>query len=116
VRLLLDFEWEKAASWDERRQVKQRYLWGDEWFSTHANTGDGRGDRLTAAMGCYPAGICACCLHDCTGNVWEWIASTYASYPDVALVFREPGSFTPCGALCASANPRVPYLPQPPAN
>jgi formylglycine-generating enzyme required for sulfatase activity len=30
VRLLLDFEWEKAASWDERRQVKQRYLWGDD--------------------------------------------------------------------------------------
>jgi formylglycine-generating enzyme required for sulfatase activity len=112
----MDFEWEEAAGWDGRRQVEQRYLWGDEWFSTRANTGDGRGGWLTAAIGCYPAGICASCLRDCIGKVWEWIASTYASYPGVALAFREPGTFTLCGASCASANPRVPNLPQPPAN
>jgi len=102
VRLPLESEWEKAASWDPRRQVKQRYAWGDEWASTHANTGDGRGDWMTAPVGCYPAGVSAYGLHDCIGNVWEWTASTYASYPGAALVFSEAGSYTLRGSSCAS--------------
>jgi formylglycine-generating enzyme required for sulfatase activity len=100
--LPLEAEWEKAASWDPRRQVKQRYPWGDEWFSTRANTGDGRGDWLTTPVGCYPAGASAYGLHDCIGNVWEWTASIYASYPGAALVFSEPGSYTLRGSSCAS--------------
>jgi iron(II)-dependent oxidoreductase len=102
VRLPLESEWEKAASWDAHRQVKQRYPWGDQWFSTHANTGDGRGDWLAAPVGCYPAGTSAYGLHDCIGNVWEWTASTYASYPGAALVFNEQGSYTLRGSSCAS--------------
>jgi formylglycine-generating enzyme required for sulfatase activity len=107
VRLPLESEWEKAASWDPRRQTKQRYPWGDEWFSTHANTGDGRGDWLTAPVGCYPAGTSAYGLHDCIGNVWEWTASTYASYPGAALVFSEAGSYTLRGSSCASTPTHV---------
>jgi len=102
VRLPTEAEWEKAASWDPRRHVKQRYPWGDEWSSMRANTGDGRGDWLTAPVGCYPDGISAYGLHDCIGNVWEWTASTYASYPGAALVFSEPGSYTLRGSSCAS--------------
>ena len=102
VRLPLESEWEKAASWDARRQTKQRYPWGHEWFSTRANTGDGRGDWLTTPVGCYPAGVSAYGLHDCIGNVWEWTASTYASYPGAALVFSESGSYTLRGSSCAS--------------
>jgi formylglycine-generating enzyme required for sulfatase activity len=104
VRLPLEAEWEKAASWDPRRQVKQRYPWGDEWFSTRANTGDGRGDWQTVPVGCYPDGISPYGLHDCIGNVWEWTASTYASYPGAALVFSEPGSYTLRGSSCASTS------------
>ncbi|MEO7908526.1 MAG: SUMF1/EgtB/PvdO family nonheme iron enzyme [Roseiflexaceae bacterium] len=102
VRLPLESEWEKAASWDPHHQAKQRYPWGDEWFSTRANTGDGRGDWLTAPVGSYPAGISVYGLHDCTGNVWEWTASTYANYPGAALVFNEAGSYTLRGSSCAS--------------
>jgi formylglycine-generating enzyme required for sulfatase activity len=102
VRLPTEAEWEKAASWDPHREVKQRYPWGNEWFSTRANTGDGRGDWLTAPVGCYPDGISAYGLHDCIGNVWEWTASTYTSYPGAALVFNEPGSYTLRGSSCAS--------------
>jgi iron(II)-dependent oxidoreductase len=102
VRLPLEAEWEKAASWDPQRNVKQRYPWGDEWFSARANTSDGRGTWLTAPVGCYPHGISAYGLHDCIGNVWEWTASTYASYPGAALAFSEPGSYTLRGSSCAS--------------
>jgi iron(II)-dependent oxidoreductase len=102
ARLPLESEWEKAASWDPRRQAKQRYPWGDEWFSTRANTGDSRGDWLTTPVGCYPDGTSAYGLHDCIGNVWEWTASTYASYPGAALVFSEPGSYALRGSSCAS--------------
>ena len=102
VRLPLESEWEKAASWDPRRQAKQRYPWGDDWSSTRANTGDGRGDWLTAPVGCYPDGTSAYGLHDCIGNVWEWTASTYASYRGAGLLFSEPGSYTLRGSSCAS--------------
>jgi len=102
VRLPLESEWEKAASWDPRCQVKHRYPWGDQWLSTRANTGDGRGEWLTAPVGCYPSGVSAYGLHDCIGNVWEWTASTYASYAGAALVFNEIGSYTLRGSSCAS--------------
>jgi formylglycine-generating enzyme required for sulfatase activity len=102
VRLPLEAEWEKAASWDPRRQVKQRFPWGNEWFSMRANTSDGRGDWMTAPVGCYPDGVSPYGLHDCIGNVWEWTASTYASYLGAGLAFREPGSYTLRGSSCAS--------------
>jgi formylglycine-generating enzyme required for sulfatase activity len=102
VRLPLEAEWEKAASWDARQQVKRRYPWGDEWSSARANTGDGRGAWLTAPVGCYPDGVSPYGLHDCIGNVWEWTASTYASYPSAQQPFRELGSYTLRGSSCAS--------------
>ncbi|HEU5101581.1 MAG TPA: SUMF1/EgtB/PvdO family nonheme iron enzyme [Roseiflexaceae bacterium] len=102
VRLPLEAEWEKAASWDSQRQVKRRYPWGDEWSSERANTGDGRGAWLTAPVGCYPDGVSAYGLHDCIGNVWEWTASIYSSYPGAALAFHESGSYTLRGSSCAS--------------
>jgi formylglycine-generating enzyme required for sulfatase activity len=102
VRLPIEAEWEKAASWDAQPQARRRYPWGDEWSSERANTGDGRGAWLTAPAGCYPNGISPYGLHDCIGNVWEWTASTYANYPGAALAFQETGSYTLRGSSCAS--------------
>jgi formylglycine-generating enzyme required for sulfatase activity len=102
VRLPIEAEWEKAASWDTHQQVRRRYPWGDEWSSERANTGDGRGAWLTAPVGCYPNGISPYGLHDCIGNVWEWTASTYSNYPGAALAFQESGSYTLRGSSCAS--------------
>jgi gamma-glutamyl hercynylcysteine S-oxide synthase len=102
ARLPSEFEWEKAASWDAARKIKLRYPWGDDWDSQRANTADRRGDWLTAPVGCYSAGISPYGLHGCIGNVWEWTASVYASYPGVAAPFREAGSYTLRGSSCVS--------------
>jgi formylglycine-generating enzyme required for sulfatase activity len=102
VRLPLEVEWEKAAGWDPLRQVQTRYPWGDEWSAARANTTDGRGNWMTAPVGCYPDGASPYDLHDCIGNVWEWTASVYSSYPGAAVPFNEPGSYTLRGSSCAS--------------
>jgi gamma-glutamyl hercynylcysteine S-oxide synthase len=101
VRLPLEAEWEKAASWDPQRQMKRRYPWGEEWANTRANTAAGRGAWTTAPVGCYPDGVSAYGLHDCIGNIWEWTASIYASYRGAAKSFQEPGKYTLRGSSCA---------------
>jgi formylglycine-generating enzyme required for sulfatase activity len=102
VRLPLETEWEKAASWDPRSQTKRLYPWGNEWNDARANTAAGRGDWMTTPVGCYPEGVSAYGLHDCIGNVWEWTASVYRSYPGAAAPFEEPGSYTLRGSSCVS--------------
>jgi formylglycine-generating enzyme required for sulfatase activity len=117
VRLPSEIEWEKAASWDEQLQVSRRYPWGDEWDSARANTADGRGAWMTAPVGCFPEGISPYGMHDSIGNVWEWTASEYASYPGAAP-FHEAGRYTLRGSSCAS-NPthtRCTYRSRLPAN
>jgi formylglycine-generating enzyme required for sulfatase activity len=118
VRLPLEIEWEKAASWDARHKIKRRYPWGDNWDSAYANTLDGRGDWVTAPVGCYPDGVSPYGVQDCLGNIWEWTASVYANYPGAALPFHEAGSYTLRGSSCAS-NPthaRCTYRSRLPAN
>ena len=102
ARLPLEVEWEKAASWDARRQVKRIYPWGDSWLPGAANTTEGRGTWVTAPVGAFPAGISAYGAHDMIGNVWEWTASEYASYPGALAPFHEGGSYTLRGSSCAS--------------
>jgi formylglycine-generating enzyme required for sulfatase activity len=102
VRLPREAEWEKAASWDAGCQTKRRYPWGDEWDSARANTVDGRGAWYTAPVGCYSSGVSAYGLHDCIGNVWEWTADQYTSYPGAAQPFHEAGRYTLRGSSCAS--------------
>jgi formylglycine-generating enzyme required for sulfatase activity len=102
VRLPREVEWEKAASWDAARQHKRRYPWGDEWDGTRANTIDGRGAWYTAPIGCYPDGVSPYGLHDCIGNVWEWMIDQYTSYPGATQPFYEAGRYTLRGSSCAS--------------
>jgi formylglycine-generating enzyme required for sulfatase activity len=111
VRLPLEVEWEKAASWDDAARRQRRFPWGDTWSPDRANTLDGRGDWLTAPVGSYPDGISPYGLHDCTGNVWEWTASIYASYPGAPSRFREEGRYAIRGSSCASlpTNARCSY-------
>jgi formylglycine-generating enzyme required for sulfatase activity len=102
VRLPTEFEWEKAASWDALNNAKRRYPWGDEWDSARANTADRQGTWFTSPIGSFLAGVSPYGLYDCIGNVWEWTASAYASYPGAAAAFHEVGSYTLRGSSCAS--------------
>lgn len=102
VRLPLEIEWEKAASWDPKRQVKRRFPWGDAWSAERANTAEGRGAWVTAPVGCYPNGVSAYGVHDMVGNVWEWTASIYQSYPGATHPFHEADSYTLRGSSCVS--------------
>lgn len=102
VRLPLEVEWEKAASWDARKRVKRRYPWGEEWQPGAANTAEGRGAWVTAPVGSFPQGVSPCGAHEMIGNIWEWTLSEYASYPGALAPFHEPGSYTLRGSSCAS--------------
>src|SRR5262249_41354527 len=102
VRLPLELEWEKAASWDPRTQTKRRYPWGETWSNTRANTAADRGPWMITPVGCYPEGLSPYGLHDCIGNVWEWTASQYRSYPGAAVRFHEPASYVLRGSSCIS--------------
>ncbi|NOK58002.1 MAG: hypothetical protein GFH27_549287n306 [Chloroflexi bacterium AL-W] len=102
VRLPSEVEWEKAASWNPGTGRKQRFPWGDDWESHYANTLDDRGEWATTPIGCYPSGVSPYGIHDMVGNVWEWTASLYQSYPGAPLPFCEEGSYTLRGSSCAS--------------
>jgi formylglycine-generating enzyme required for sulfatase activity len=100
VRLPTELEWEKAASWDPARQRSRRYPWGDRWDAARAVTA-ATGTRFPVPVGDHPGGASAYGVHDMLGNVWEWTASMYASYPGAGEPFQEPNHYVIRGGSCA---------------
>ena len=80
VRLPTEAEWEKAAGWDPKAEVKHIYPWGDELPDKNRCNFDMQvGD--TTPVDRYPSGASARGLLDMAGNVWEWTSSLYKEYP-----------------------------------
>ncbi|MCC6975110.1 MAG: SUMF1/EgtB/PvdO family nonheme iron enzyme [Anaerolineae bacterium] len=79
IRLPLETEWEKAASWDAKAKKARVYPWGDTFDPTKANTREGERIGRTTAVGIYPQGASPCGALDMSGNVWEWCLNEYSS-------------------------------------
>ncbi len=100
-RLPTEAEWEKTASWDELKQEKYAYPWGNYFLRNPANYCDVlctfdwaekyQSDRWseTSTVKSYPDGISAYGAYNMVGNVWEWVSSLYKPYPYDASDGRE---------------------------
>ncbi|MCC6974771.1 MAG: SUMF1/EgtB/PvdO family nonheme iron enzyme [Anaerolineae bacterium] len=78
IRLPLETEWEKAASWDAKTKKTREYPWGDGYQAGFANISETFNKvgphylKTTTAVGIYPQGTSPCGALDMSGNVWEW--------------------------------------------
>jgi len=72
-------EWQKAGFWDNDKQERRKYPWGNSFYIERCNSKESQyGD--TTPVGKYsPAGDSFYEIGDMAGNVWEWIPSHSAN-------------------------------------
>ena len=88
-RLPTEAEWEKAACYDARRNVRTAFPWGDT-DPTSANTNlFENGFWSVAPIGVFPEGANAYGCQQLIGDVWEWTTSDYVPYPGFKSEFDE---------------------------
>ena len=88
-RLPTEAEWEKAACWNEEKQQKTLFPWGNE----HP-TGEKCNLLESYHWGCteigtYPNGSSSSGCQQMIGDVWEWTSSEFVGYPGFKSGFDE---------------------------
>jgi ergothioneine biosynthesis protein EgtB len=88
-RLPTEAEWEKAACWNEEKQRKTVFPWGNGQ-PTEQNSNLLESYLWGCAeIGSYPDGMSPSGCHQMIGDVWEWTASEFIGYPGFKTGFEE---------------------------
>ena len=88
-RLPTEAEWEKASCWDEEKQQKTVFPWGNESPSEEkCNLLESYHWGCTE-VGTYPNGTSPSGCQQMIGDVWEWTSSEFMGYPGFKSGFDE---------------------------
>jgi len=89
TKLPTEAEWEKAACWDEKKQKKTVFPWGNE--PPNPENANLLESYLwsCAEIGTFPNGKSPSGCQQMIGDVWEWTASEFVGYPGFKSGFSE---------------------------
>ena len=88
-RLPTEAEWEKAACWNEEKQAKTVFPWGNNEPSEQNSNLLESYHWGCAEIGSYMEGKSPAGCHQMIGDVWEWTSSEYTGYPGFKSGFDE---------------------------
>jgi len=88
-RLPSEAEWEKAACWNEEKQEKTVFPWGNDRPSEKNCNLLESYNWGCAEIGSYPEGKSHLGCHQMIGDVWEWTSSEFVGYPGFKTGFDE---------------------------
>jgi ergothioneine biosynthesis protein EgtB len=88
-RLPTEAEWEKAACWNEEKQRKTIFPWGNEQPTDQTCNLLESYHWGCTEIGSYPQGTSPLGCHQMIGDVWEWTSSEFAGYPGFKTGFEE---------------------------
>lgn len=88
-RLPTEAEWEKAACWNEEKQTKTIFPWGNELPTENKANLLESYIWACSEIGSYPEGKSHYGCHQMIGNVWEWTCSEFTGYPGFKTGFSE---------------------------
>ncbi len=88
-RLPTEAEWEKAALWNEEKQTKTDFPWGNERPTAELANLLESNVWNCSTVGAYEKGKSSYGCYQMIGDVWEWTSSEFVGYPGFKSGFDE---------------------------